>query len=62
MNKMKPTIKPAYKITIHRDKTVSFWNVYSSTWERKPCERVSDAELASLTAEDRKKITKTAGK
>lgn len=58
---MKPTIKPNYQITIHRDGTVSFWNVYSSVWERKPCASVTDAELAALTASDRAAIAKAKG-
>jgi hypothetical protein len=42
------------KITFHRDRTVTFWNVYSQRWERKGT--LSDEELASLPEEKRTRV------
>lgn len=31
---MTPTIKPQYASTVHRDNTVSYWDVYLQQWQR----------------------------
>ena len=46
----------AYSTTFHRDHTVTIWNVYNQQWERTA--RPSDRVLASLTPEERHKVTR----
>lgn len=31
---MTPTIKPKRNMTIHKDNTVSYWNIYLQQWQR----------------------------
>lgn len=44
-----------YKITYHRDGTVTYWSVYQQQWIRKASE-VSDDELAAMSAQERDKV------
>lgn len=53
---MKPKIKPRQTITIHRDGTVSFFDVLAQQWERMPAKHVNATLLATLTQEDRNRI------
>ena len=42
--------------TFHRDNSVTIWNVYTQVWERYGLTHISDRILASLSANDRKRI------
>lgn len=53
---MKPTIKPRQVITIHRDGTVSLWDIISQQWRRLPAGDVPAAILATLTEAERSRI------
>ena len=57
-----PTMKAPYDCTLHRDGDVSYWNVFTQTWER--CDALSlfdaDAIMASLPERDRVRIEKAA--
>ncbi len=44
------------KNTYHRDGTVTYWNVYTQTWQRIAAERISDRVLASMTQAERDRI------
>lgn len=55
---MKPTIKPQYGTTYHRDGTVSYWNVYLQQWKRQAARRISDEVLSTLPAKERARIAK----
>ena len=53
---MTATIKPDYAITLHRDGTVSCWDVMTQTWVRVSASHISDATMSGLTATDRRRI------
>lgn len=53
---MKPKIKPNQAITIHRDGTVSFFDVLAQQWERMPARHFNGNLLATLPQEDRNRI------
>lgn len=53
---MNPTIKANLDITIHRDGTVSLWNVMTQTWERWPAGAIPDDVLAALPEVQRQRI------
>jgi hypothetical protein len=57
---MAPTIKPNYKSTFHKDKTISYWNVYHQVWERTSAYALTNYHdvFASLSFKDREKINK----
>jgi hypothetical protein len=42
------------KVTLHRDGSITFWSVYDQCWTRSV--RVSDRELAAMSADDRKRV------
>lgn len=42
------------KTSYHRDGTVTYWSVYSQTWQRSS--RVSDAELAAMGHDERERV------
>jgi hypothetical protein len=42
------------KVTLHRDGSITFWSVIFQTWRKTTC--ISDAELASLHPDDRKRV------
>ena len=42
------------KITFHRDRTITFWNVYQQQWERTA--KPSDQDLASIPSEKRARV------
>lgn len=44
-----------HKVTLHHDGSVTFWSVIFQTW-RKASASISDAELAAMSADDRKRI------
>ena len=60
--KMTPTIKNNYGTTYHRDKTVSFWNIYTQQWERDTAYNITCRHkvYASLNDAERRKISKMA--
>ena len=43
-----------FKVTLHRDGSVTLWSVIFQTWRKTT--RISDAELASLHPDDRKRV------
>lgn len=45
-----------FKITYHRDGTISFWNVFEQAWQRRNPARISDEVMASFSYEERNKI------
>ncbi len=49
-----------YKTKFHRDGTLTFWSVYEQRWNRTRAEHVSDENLASMSAADRKRTLRTA--
>ena len=50
--------RPAHgRTTVHRDGTVTFWDIYSTSWERVPAHRVP---YASLTASEAARIARIA--
>ena len=51
---MKTTLKNRY----HRDGTVTFWNVYTQTWERCAARCIYPQILATMTAAERARIAK----
>lgn len=55
---MKPTMKPQYGTTIHRDNTVSYWDVYLQQWQRTSIFSIVDKHdvFSSLPQSDRDKI------
>lgn len=53
---MKPKIKPRQVITIHRDGTVSFFDVLAQQWERMPARHFNGNLLAILPQEDLNRI------
>lgn len=59
---MKPTIKPSYGTTLHKDGTVSYWNVFTQQWERTHAGNIPDDVIASLPTADRPRIAKLAAK
>jgi len=46
--------KPPFASTLHRDGTVTIWNIYAQEWVR--TEAPSDQILASLSRDERDKI------
>lgn len=54
------TTKSAYATTFHRDGSVTLWNVYTQGWQRRAASSVSDEVLASLPANERRRIAKMA--
>lgn len=46
-----------YRTTIHADGTVTYWNVFEQGWVlHVPASWISDEVLATLSANDRKRI------
>ena len=44
----------------HRDGTVTFWSVYLQQWRRVAAERISDADLVTLSNAERLRIGRMA--
>ncbi|HEV2452760.1 MAG TPA: hypothetical protein VGY98_00770 [Verrucomicrobiae bacterium] len=53
---MKPTIKARVQNTYHRDGTVSYFNVFNQSWERKAATGISHNVLASFKPEERLRV------
>lgn len=55
---MTPTIKPKYASTVHRDNTVSYWDVHLQQWHRTSIFAIVNKHdvFASLPQSDRDKI------
>jgi len=49
-----------YDPTFHRDNTVMFWSVYQQRWVRCRASRISDAELASMSEPERRRVARMA--
>lgn len=47
------------KVTYHRDGTVSFWNVFSQTWERTG--NPTDQDLATMDHDVRERVLRHVG-
>jgi len=56
------TTQDPYKTKFHRDGSVTFWNVYEQRWNRTQASRISDENLASMSANDRKRAIRMAAK
>ena len=56
----KPKIKSSQQITLHRDRTVSFFSILTSSWMRVPAIDIKPSELATMTCRDRNGITRLA--
>jgi hypothetical protein len=54
----KPKIKSSQQITLHRDRTVSFFSILTSSWMRVPAIDIKPSELATMTCRDRNGITR----
>jgi len=50
--------KQMYNPTFHRDNTVTFWSVYEQRWVRCAASRISDAELASMSDSERRRVAR----
>ncbi len=48
--------------TFHRDHTVTFWSVYEQRWVRCKASRISDAELASMSDSERRRVARIVAK
>jgi len=44
------------KVTLHRDRTCTYWSVYEQRWARVPVERIPDRELAAMTPDARARV------
>lgn len=53
---MKPTIKPRQTITIHKDGTVSFFDIMAQQWRRIPARHFDASTLATLSESERNRI------
>jgi hypothetical protein len=53
---IKPARKPGLGTTVHRDGTVSYWDVYSQSWRRIPLRTVDVAVLSTIGHDDRQRI------
>ena len=53
---MKPKIKPQMEMTLHRDGTVSYWDIYVQCWRRVLACMLEDNVLASFSDVERNKI------
>ena len=49
-----------FKTTFHRDRTVTYWNVYKQVWQREHVTDITDATLATLPIKDKARIFKAA--
>ena len=52
-----PKWKPNRQITLHRDGTVSYWDVYLQQWRRKHVALVDSRTLATMGDDERARIT-----
>lgn len=53
---MTPRIKQNLGITLHKDGSVSFWDVYRQQWQRTWISEMDHKIVASFSAEERSKI------
>ena len=44
------------KITLHKDRTITYWSVFEQRWARVPVERIPDRELAAMTPDARARV------
>ena len=44
------------KVTLHRDRTCTYWSVYEQRWVCQPIERVPERELAAMTPDARARV------
>jgi len=58
---MKPRRKQNWGTTCHyTDGSVSYWNVYVGSWERRRAAHISDRVLATLNDAERRRIARLA--
>lgn len=48
-----------YRSTYHRDGTVTYWSCYQQAWRRQAASRISDDDLCSMSATDRRRVHRT---
>ncbi len=48
-----------FRTTYHRDGTVTYWCVYTQTWQRSG--RLSDSTLATLSSQERGRVLRHTG-
>jgi hypothetical protein len=51
-----------YNPTFHRDGTVTFWSVFEQRWVRCNALLISDAELASMSDSERRRVARIVAK
>ena len=56
METIKRTTKDPYATTLHRDGTVTLWDVYSQSWKRLNVCAISDRTMATLSGRERDRI------
>lgn len=56
----KPAIKPGMRSTLHRDGTVSYWDIYLSQWDRRSADEIPDHVLASMGSVERDRVLRAA--
>lgn len=60
---MNPTIKPNQQITVHKDRTVSYFSIYLQQWDRIDARALMrNRDLNALTPEDREMIKAAAAR
>jgi hypothetical protein len=50
------------KTKYHRDGSVTFWNIFTQTWQRRSASRISDEILSSLSSAERTRIARMAAR
>jgi hypothetical protein len=53
--------KNDFSSVFHRDGSVTFWNVYTQTWQRRDFDRIPDEILATLPWNERGRILRKLG-
>jgi hypothetical protein len=61
MNKLKPLYRPGREVTVHTDKTVSYWQKAGS-WNRCNLTDLPESELAAMRDDQRARVTKARDK
>jgi hypothetical protein len=57
---IRPTIKTDRSITLHRDGSISFWDVRLQQWQRRPAAMIRAYELETLSTDERAAVTRHA--
>ena len=51
-----------YGTRYHRNGDVTYWDVYTQSWERRPAHAIQDNILATMTDRERTRIARLAAK